>query len=60
MVKIWDSAIKAEREGGFNHRHIGECCCGIAKTHKKYKWMYYEDYIKLNNSKNRGVKLNEF
>ena len=47
LVKIWDSAIKAEREEGFNHRHIGECCIGIAKTHKKYKWMYYEDYIKL-------------
>ena len=47
LVKIWDSAIKAEREEGFNHRHIGECCCGIAKTHKKYKWMYYENYIKL-------------
>ena len=43
-----EAYTKAEREEGFNHRHIGECCIGIAKTHKKYKWMYYEDYILTN------------
>ena len=39
--------IKADKEG-FNHKHIIECCKGKAKTYKGYKWMYYEDYIKLN------------
>ena len=48
LVKIWDSAIKAERESGFDNGNINRCCRGKCKTHKGYKWMYYEDYIKLN------------
>ena len=37
---------EAEREEGFDHRHICKCCKGKQKFHKEYKWMYYEDYIK--------------
>ena len=47
LIKIWGSGGEAERLEGFNHGHISKCCKGKAKTHKGYKWMYYEDYIKL-------------
>lgn len=47
-IKIWSSAMEAQRERGFDHGHIIKCCKGNRKTHKGYKWMYYEDYIKLN------------
>lgn len=48
LIKIWNSAKEAEREGGFDNGNINRCCRGKYKTHKGYKWMYYEDYIKLN------------
>lgn len=48
LIKIWNSAKEAEREGGFANNNINKCCKGKYKTHKGYKWMYYEDYIKLN------------
>ena len=47
IIKLWASTREPDKEG-FNHKHIIECCKGKAKTHKGYKWMYYEDYIKLN------------
>ena len=47
IIKLWASTREPDKEG-FNHKHIIECCKGKAKTHKGYRWMYYEDYIKLN------------
>ena len=47
-VKIWESAKKAERQGGFNNGAINQCCRGKRKSHKGYKWMYLFDYNKLN------------
>lgn len=44
LVKLWESTRQAEREGGFISGHICNCCKGKSKTHKGYKWMYYEDY----------------
>ena len=46
LIRVWDSIREAEREEGFDHRHICKCCKGKQKFHKEYKWMYYEDYIK--------------
>ena len=57
LIKIWSSAMEAQREGVFDHGHIIKCCKGKAKTHKGYIWMYYEDYIKLNE---KGEWYNEF
>lgn len=48
LIKIWNSAMEAQRECGFDNGNINRCCRGKYKTHKGYKWMYYEDYIKLN------------
>lgn len=44
VVKVWESATKAEEKGGFRRGGIGACCRGERKTHKGYKWMYLEDY----------------
>ena len=46
LIKIWNSATEAEREGGFANNNINRCCRGKYKTHKGYKWMYYEDWLK--------------
>ena len=43
-----DTATVAERIMGFSHSKINECCRGKRKSHKGYKWMYLEDYEKLN------------
>lgn len=40
LIKIWDSAMQAEREGGFCSKGINRCCNGKLKTHKKFKWKY--------------------
>lgn len=50
FINVWDSAIEAERNKGFNNGHIIQCCKGKVKTHKGYKWMYYDDYINLHNN----------
>ena len=47
-VKVWGSTREAERIGGFCHNAIGKCCRGKLKTYKGFKWMYLEDYEKLN------------
>ena len=48
IVKIWNCINEAEREEGYLHSDIIKCCNKKRKTHKGYIWMYYEDYIKLN------------
>lgn len=45
LVKIWDCILDTKRQGGFSHDCVSACCKGKQKTHKGYKWMYYEDYI---------------
>ena len=40
FIERFESAMDAERKGGFNHSHIFECCNGKLKTHKKFKWAY--------------------
>lgn len=47
LIKIWECTRDTNKEG-YNHAHVIKCCNGKSKTHKGYKWMYYEDYIKLN------------
>lgn len=44
IVKVWESAREADRQGGFNFKNISACCRGKRKTHKGYKWMYLSDY----------------
>jgi hypothetical protein len=42
IVKDWQSAREAERQGGFKHSAIARVCLGKSKTHAGYKWKYAE------------------
>lgn len=41
IVKIWESTSECGRNG-FNQGNVSECCQGKRKTHKGFKWKYYE------------------
>ena len=43
LVKEYASAMKAERETGFNNGNIVNCCNGKQKTAYGYKWKYKEN-----------------
>ena len=40
FVKEWESAIQAEREGGFKSRNITACCKGKRKSQGGFIWRY--------------------
>ena len=46
IVRVWESAQEADRQGGFDFKNISNCCNGRCKTHKGYKWMFLSDYKK--------------
>lgn len=48
-INVWNSAHEAERSGKYSACCITSCCKGKIKTHKGYKWMYYDEYLKQNN-----------
>lgn len=45
LIKIWPSAMVAEREGGYDQCCIWERCNGIKKLHRGYKWEYLNETI---------------
>ena len=47
LIKIWDSMVDTEKEG-YTKQCVSDCCRGRIKTHKGYKWMYYEEWLKIN------------
>ena len=49
LIKEWNYIKEVtENDNSFNRGRISECCRGKRKTHKGYKWMYYEEYYKIN------------
>ena len=48
VINIYSGAKEAERKGGFKQSAISECCRGKRKLYKGFKWMFLEDYNKLN------------
>ena len=40
ILFIWQSTREAERVGGFDHKSISNCCNGIKKHHKGFRWCY--------------------
>ena len=48
VIKVWGGIREAERLGGFKNGNISECCRCKQKSHKGFKWMFLEDYNKLN------------
>ena len=55
FIKTWESTREAEREGFFDHSKIIRCCKNKQKSHKGFKWMYYEDYIKQGEIDNENI-----
>ena len=43
FVREWESAKEAGRNG-FDSSHVTKCCRGKLKTHKGFRFMYYDDY----------------
>lgn len=57
IIKYWDSAKQAEKEGGFNSSSIRDVCAGRRKTHKGFNWMYEnENDIYDQSCGNTGIK----
>jgi len=48
VIKIWNSIKEIEISLGYNKSAIANCCRGILKTYKKYRWEW-------NNNNNRTV-----
>lgn len=47
--EIYNSASEAGRLMNGTQSNISSCCTGKIKTAYGLKWMYYDDYLKLNN-----------
>ncbi len=47
LNEIFNSIMNVERKYNIKHQHIAACCKGKIKTCGGYHWMYYEDYLKL-------------
>ena len=43
LIKEWESARECGRNG-FDQGNVSRCCNGKQKTHKGFRWMYYDDY----------------
>lgn len=56
FIKKWSCAREAERELFINHSHITRCCRGKLKSSSGFKWMYYEDWLKLQKKKPQDIK----
>lgn len=50
IIKVWDSAIQAEQEAGFNSRRISQVCKGKSSKSGGYNWRY------LNKTKEYGAQ----
>lgn len=45
LVKTYDSAGQAERDGGYNNINVLLCCKGKLNTCKNHMFMYEDDYL---------------
>ena len=44
FIREWPSIMECGRNG-FNQGAVCNCCNGKRKTHKGFRWMYYDEYI---------------
>lgn len=48
IIKIWNSASDIEKELGFNHSNIAQCCRNKLKKSYGYKWQYiFQEAVKV-------------
>lgn len=56
MENLYQETYESMREAGtqnsINYKNIHSCCSGKRKTAGGFKWMYYDDYVKLNKNQN--------
>ena len=43
IIREWPSTMECGRNG-FTQQHVAACCRGERKSHKGFRWMYYDDY----------------
>ena len=43
LIREYPSTHECERNG-FHHGAVSACCRGERKSHKGFRWMYYDDY----------------
>ena len=43
LIREWESTRECGRNG-FDSGHVAACCNGKRKTHKGFRFMYYDDY----------------
>ena len=48
IVNTYSGTSEVARQTGFKQSAISECCRGKRKLYKGFKWMFLEDYNKLN------------
>lgn len=55
FISYWENSMQpVEKSNGFfTNSCISRCCRNESKKHKGYKWMYYDDYIKLHPLNNK-------
>ena len=47
LINIWDKIKDCTCETNFDTSAITKCCKGKLKSHKGFKWMYYEEWLKI-------------
>lgn len=46
-IKIYESTIAPQHEDGFRQTSVSNCCRGKQKFHKGYKWMFLDEFEKM-------------
>lgn len=44
LIHVWPSTMAAKRSG-YSQGDVSACCRGEYKTHKGYRWMWYNEYL---------------
>lgn len=56
FIKKWACGYEAQRELGIDRSSIIQCCKGKQKSAGGYRWMYYDDWLKVCKRKPEDIK----
>ena len=56
LINKWSCAAEAERELHINARRISECCRQKRKSAGGFRWMYYDDWLKVCKKRIEDIK----
>lgn len=54
-MEVYNSLDDVGKKLNLNRENIGQCVRGNNKTAYGFHWMYYDEYIKNNNNKNKSI-----